>query len=141
MTTQTRVENLFGRELRKGLDSRFATMRLHVGPSRAVAAFAPGVLGSFLTRSDAPEMRILVEFQPHIGMAGFTRCAPDVIVFGLLLSSRDQRQGEYERESQRPEYGYPTVCEGAVDEHRLACQGFSLERPHTACRNGLVKLL
>jgi hypothetical protein len=74
-------------------------MSLHMCPSRAVAAFAAGVLGKFLTRSDAPEMRIFVEFQPYVGMAGFTRCTPDVIVFGLLFGSCHECQGNYQRKS------------------------------------------
>jgi hypothetical protein len=74
-------------------------MSLYVRPSRAVAAFATRVLGSFVPGGDTPEMRILVEFQPHIGMAGFARRAPDVIVFGLFLSSGHQRHDKYERES------------------------------------------
>jgi hypothetical protein len=74
-------------------------MSLYVCAPRAVAAFATRVLRSFLPGGDAPEMRILVEFQPYIGMAGFTRRAPDVIVFGLFLSSCHQRQSKYERKS------------------------------------------
>lgn len=81
MAAQTRIENLFRRQQRERLDRRLSAMGLHVSPSRAVATFAARILGSFFRRSDAPEMGILVEFQPHIGMAGFTRRASHVIVF------------------------------------------------------------
>lgn len=98
MTTQTRIEDLFRLQLGKGVDGRFASVSFYVCPSRAVAAFATGVLGGLLPTSDASEMRILVEFQPYIGMAGFTGRAADVIIFGFLLSSCDQREGKHKRQ-------------------------------------------
>jgi hypothetical protein len=56
-----------------------------------MATLATGVLGSFFTGGNTGEMRILVELQPYIGMAGLTGSTSNVVVVGLVLSSCQQR--------------------------------------------------
>jgi hypothetical protein len=57
-------------------------MGRYVQLSRAVATFAPRISGRFLSGRDAFEMRILVEGEPDVRMAGLANGAPDI---GVLL--------------------------------------------------------
>src|SRR4051794_13494657 len=99
------------------MDRRFATMCLYVRSSGPVASFATCVLGGFLAGRDTPEMRILVELQPDIGMAGFTDSTPYIIALGILLCSSHQRQDKQRRESEPGKYTSPTIFGTGLYEH------------------------
>jgi hypothetical protein len=80
VTAQAIVQNLFRLQLRKGNDGGLSAARFNVRTSGTVAALAPSVLGGLLTGGDALEMRILVELQPDVGMAGLTSVTSDEAV-------------------------------------------------------------
>ncbi len=90
MAPQAGIENLFRGQLRKGNDGCFAPVRRDVQLARAVAALAAGVCGLFLSRSNAFEMRVLVEREPDVWVAGFADHASDKGVLRISSNGRTE---------------------------------------------------
>ena len=53
-------------------------MRLYVRFARAVAAFAAGILGFLFFAGNAFEVRVFVEAEPDVRVAGFANRASDI---------------------------------------------------------------
>jgi hypothetical protein len=81
-----------------------------------VASLATGVFRGFLACGNTPEMRILVEPQLHIGMAGFTDGTPDVIALGFFLGSSHQCNDKHWCNSEPLNYTSPGLF-GERHEH------------------------
>jgi hypothetical protein len=77
MAPQTGIHGLFRREFRERDDARFSAMGLDVRAAGTVTAFAPRIGGLFKTARNALKMRILVEQEPDVGVAGLANGAAD----------------------------------------------------------------
>lgn len=70
-------------------------MRLNMPAPRAMAALAACIFGLRRANRDAPEVRILVEIAPHIGMACFANHAAHVSLLRFLRKAhRTQQENE-----------------------------------------------
>jgi hypothetical protein len=83
MTSETGVERLFGRELRKSNDRRFATVSFDMVTAGAMAAFTACVFRFFCATGDTLEVGVLIKPGPDIGMAGLAYGAAEIAVLGL----------------------------------------------------------
>jgi hypothetical protein len=84
MTTKTGVQRRLRTKLSEGDDGRLSSMRLNVCLGRPMTALAAGVGRFFFADRNTLEMRILVELEPYVGVAGFTGIAADVTIFGWI---------------------------------------------------------
>jgi len=94
MAAEAGIENLLRRQCREGNDGCFASMRSNVQFAWAVAAFAPGIGRFFLSGGNALEMRVFVEPEPHVGVAGFADHASDEAV--LCVSGANGRAEKHQ---------------------------------------------
>src|SRR5689334_16209078 len=78
VASQAVVQNALGLELGEGDDCRLSAARLDVCFAWPMTTFAPGPLWSFLARSNALIVRILVERRRYVGMTRPADVAPDV---------------------------------------------------------------
>ena len=94
MAFQTRVQRLLRREVGEGANRGFPAVRRHMRAPGSVAAFAAGMLRRFLPRCDRFIVRILIEVQPYVDVAGFADIAANIPIRGLrrCLSLQQQRQ-------------------------------------------------
>ena len=81
MTTKAGIQSRLRTKLSKSNDSRLSAMRLNVCLGRPMATLAAGVGRFFFPNRDTFEMRVLVELEPYVGVAGFTGIAADVSIF------------------------------------------------------------
>jgi hypothetical protein len=81
MAAKASVERLFRTKLSEGNDGGLSSMRLNVRLRWTMAALATRVGRFFFSNGNTLEMRILVELEPHVGMAGFAGIAAHVSIF------------------------------------------------------------
>jgi hypothetical protein len=79
MAFKARIDGLLRLHQRESArDCGFATLCIDVGFGRAMASFAARPRGWLLAGCDAFEMRVLVEVEPDVRMAGFADSASQV---------------------------------------------------------------
>jgi hypothetical protein len=111
VTTETGFQTLLGSELREGDNRRFTAMRLDVRFPGPVASFTASIGWIFLTAGNTFEMRVLVKFEPNIGMASLAGDTAYVSAFGRLSATcRSDETDDHERLSNTLEH--PTVGYG-----------------------------
>lgn len=91
VTAEAVIENLFRPKLGKRDDGVLPSTGLNVCFAGPMTAFASGVLRRSISCCQGPKMRILVEIEPHIRMAGTARVASDVTRGGSLGNRRSRR--------------------------------------------------
>lgn len=80
VTAQACIQYLLRRELREGNNGRLASVRGNMRLTGSMATFASGIGRRFFSGSNALEMRVFVEPEPDIGVAGLAYHASDVSV-------------------------------------------------------------
>lgn len=80
VTAQARIQDLLGRELRKGNDGCFAAVSRDMQLSRPMTTLASGIGRPFLSGGNALEVSILVKPEPDVRMARLTNHASDISV-------------------------------------------------------------
>src|SRR5437667_3010144 len=81
-------------------DGGLAAAGLHMSFGGTMAAFAAGALGRQVSSGDALIMRVLVEVEPHVGVAGFAGLAAHVsggrgLCAGNPCRQREEYKGTY----------------------------------------------
>ena len=79
VASQAVIHDLPGFELRESDDGCFPAARLDVSLAGTVATLAARPFGRLVARGDALIVRILVEIQPYIGVAGSTDVTSDEV--------------------------------------------------------------
>jgi hypothetical protein len=115
VTTKTGVQRRLRTKLSEGDDGRLSSMRLNVRLCRPMATFAAGVGWFFFADRNTLEMRILVELEPYVGVAGFTGIAADVAAFLWIGFRRvrafpGRRDKNEKRERLKKAVGSPLNC-------------------------------
>lgn len=86
VTFKTRAQRLLGTQSGEHPHCGVAAAIGHVITPWTMAAFATRALGRFLAGSHRFIVSVFVEVQPHVGVAGFTDRAADILVPGIWRS-------------------------------------------------------
>ncbi|HEY1948912.1 MAG TPA: hypothetical protein VGG97_18030 [Bryobacteraceae bacterium] len=101
MTTKTGIQSRLRTKLSKSNDSRLSAMRLNVCLGRPMTTLTTGVGRFFFSDRNTLEMRIFVELEPYVGVAGFTGIAADVSIFWWIGFRRVRALGGYRNKDEK----------------------------------------